>query len=272
MEKQAAVIYPPIPKRRASAELEAWFAALDHTATASPETITAAWVDCKNWRRPTFARAEIPSCHPDARGVFEVRDMTISSICKACSGCALSPNILTTAYQQGSSVSEASDSAATSASLGGLPVSLRCNQPESNELARSLVSDSVSSDMTCSVSDLDNQSINLECYVSDNGTVVDQYFRSVDLVATVAGATSTKTFVLNGPQGCGKSTHADQLADLLGVTNMDQYWEAPAPLPANSLITTSDKDFATHPGTVTFNVADEAGIKALIKLLERPTC
>jgi hypothetical protein len=79
------------------------------------------------------------------------------------------------------------------------------------------------------------------------------------------------TYILSGPQGIGKTRHKARLAAALKVSTVVEDCTTAPPSDADQLVITNTA-ISAPPGSVMFDVEDEAGLAALISLLERPAC
>ena len=76
-----------------------------------------------------------------------------------------------------------------------------------------------------------------------------------------------RTFILCGPQAVGKTRHAEALAVALSCQFIQDDWNGIDPLrPATLAITNAE--YTMPEGGVAFHIEDEAGLEALISLLE----
>lgn len=131
-------IIDPAPPIELAPEIQSWFSSVARLAESNPRLVAQAWEKCENRHRQIFAIKSHPLCHFSMPGVALVYAITHERICKACSGCALSPNALQAAYQQGVSVSETAETASTkSGCLKYESASALSSQPDSNDDARS---------------------------------------------------------------------------------------------------------------------------------------
>lgn len=79
------------------------------------------------------------------------------------------------------------------------------------------------------------------------------------------------TYILSGPQAIGKTRNKDRLAAALKVSTVVDDCTTVPPTDADQLVITNTA-ISVPPGSVMFDVEDEAGLEALINLLERPVC
>lgn len=79
--------------------------------------------------------------------------------------------------------------------------------------------------------------------------------------------TMAMRFILCTPQGTGKSSHLDEIASLLGCSNVIEEWNGRDTIPDDTLAVTNG-DYVLPVGAVAFSTAGNAGLGSLINLLQ----
>lgn len=78
-----------------------------------------------------------------------------------------------------------------------------------------------------------------------------------------------RTYILAGPQGIGKTTHAAKLALLLGCTTITDEWNGRDSLQPETLAITNADDDTPPSGATLLRVKDADELAKLISDLER---
>jgi DNA replication protein DnaC len=74
---------------------------------------------------------------------------------------------------------------------------------------------------------------------------------------------SQKSYIVFGPQGCGKTTNAQAIASALGLKKIVDNWQQDTPVPPDALVLTShDGPFSHSPRRVLTYAAAIAMVKS----------
>lgn len=79
----------------------------------------------------------------------------------------------------------------------------------------------------------------------------------MEVAAAASRLTNGKSWLVYGPEGCGKTTNAQAIADALGLTEIVDGWLPGDPVPPHKalLLSTETPDFPTHKRVLTFDQA-----------------
>lgn len=79
----------------------------------------------------------------------------------------------------------------------------------------------------------------------------------LEAAAFAAGVPNGKSWLVYGPEGCGKTRNAQAIADALGLTEIVDGWLPGDPVPPRKalLLSTEAPDFPTHKRVLTFDQA-----------------
>lgn len=70
-----------------------------------------------------------------------------------------------------------------------------------------------------------------------------------------------RSIIVYGPQGCGKTRHAELLRDFFGMSHIVDDWDCSDPIPDDALVLTVHRP-PDAPGTIAFEQAVAAALAA----------